>query len=92
MVSSLDTNLGYNKFVDTKPFTLRLPLELYRRIAGRRRRGMTAYVIEAVEEKLAREREDEVRAGFRTLAGSVDREEWDVLDKLQREAMTHVDD
>ncbi|MBI3743488.1 MAG: hypothetical protein HY261_04295 [Chloroflexi bacterium] len=38
----------------------------------RKHRSLTGYIVEAVEEKLARDREEELRLGFASLAGTAD--------------------
>lgn len=75
-----------------KNMTLRLPFELYQRVVGKRRKSFNAFVVEAIEEKIEKEREEELRKGLRSLAGSVDPEEFAFWMEAQRKAMQHVDD
>lgn len=73
-------------------FTLRLPESVYAEVTRRKRKSLTAYVVEAVVEKLARDREAEIRMGLQSLVGSVDPEEFALWETAQREAMKKIDD
>ncbi len=69
-----------------------MPIEVYRQVESRKRRSVTEFVLQAVEEKIARERQEELQRGFETLAGSFDEEESRNFASAQREAMKRVDD
>jgi hypothetical protein len=77
--------------MEGKAFTLRLPDNLYRDIAARKSKSLSAYIVQAVEEKLARDREDELRKGFASLAGDQDSDVTSWM-SAQQKAMTHIDD
>jgi hypothetical protein len=78
--------------MSTKSFTLRMPIELYGQVAARKQKSVTGFVLEAVQEKLAREREEEIRRGFESLGEDFDWDEYNLWAGLQRKAMKHVDD
>lgn len=73
-------------------FTLRLPSAIFEEVKRRKRKSVAAFVVEAVEEKLAREKEEELRLGFMNLAGGVDREEIQPLLDAQKRALARADD
>jgi hypothetical protein len=50
--------------VNCKAFALRRPISVYSEVDCRKRRSITELVLEALEEKLTREREEELRKGF----------------------------
>jgi len=77
--------------MSTKAFTLRLPSVLYREVAQRKEKSMTQFVLEAIEEKVERERQSELRAGFATLADGANEDETWPWQELQQEAMNRVD-
>jgi hypothetical protein len=78
--------------MDRKTLSLRLPFDVYRRLVERSRKSINSFVVQAVTEKLEREREEEIAAGLATLAGSVDEQEFALWMKAQRKAMEHIDD
>jgi hypothetical protein len=78
--------------MDAKNFTLRMPLDLYQRVAHRKKKSVSEFVIDAVREKLDREREEEVRIGFESLAQDYDQPEYDLWAGAQKRAMKHADD
>ena len=77
--------------MDPKSFTLRMPLDLYNQIAIRKQKSVTGFVIEAVQEKLDREREEEIQRGFQQLGADFDWEEYELWAGLQQKAMKHID-
>jgi len=85
-----DISIWYHIEVDNKSLTLRLPASLYKEMASRRSKSITAYIVEAVEEKIARERQEELAAGFATLVGS-DEDAGNSWQSAQQKAMKHVD-
>gem|GEM_PF-6613715 len=91
IVSLLYTVLWYILVVDAKSFTLRMPSEVYAQVRKRKKKSVTEFVIEAVEEKLAREREEEIRLGFESLAEDFDRGEFELWAGAQHRAMKHID-
>lgn len=70
-------------------FTLRLPLQVYEQVASRKSRSITSFIVEAVEEKLARDRQEELARGFASLVGDQD-EDVPTWLELQREAMQNA--
>ena len=72
-----------------RAFTLRLTPEMFARI---REHGgsTTGFIVEAIEEKLARERREAIRRGFESLADKPDAESGQWIE-AQREAMKRVD-
>lgn len=68
-------------------FTLRLPETVYQEVKKRKRKSVTAFVVEAIEEKLAREKDSDIRRGLQSLSGSVDEAEFALWMKAQEEAM-----
>lgn len=75
---------------DNKSLTLRLPLELYRELTLRKKKSVSQFVVDAVTEKLARERQEELARGFAELAGPIDDETSEWM-KAQEQAMQHVE-
>lgn len=69
-----------------------MPKEVYSEVKKRKRTSVTAYVVEAVEEKLARDKEEEIREGLLSLVGSVDRDEIEPFLEAQRRAFAKGDD
>lgn len=61
-------------------------------IAGHKSGSVNQFVLEAVEEKLARVREEEIRMMFDDIAEGFDMKEVEPFLAGQREAMKHVDD
>ena len=84
--------MRYNKNVDAKSFTLRMPLDVYAKVRERKRKSVSEFVIEAVQEKLDREQEEEVRLGFESLAADFDQAEFELWSSAQRQAMKRIDD
>jgi hypothetical protein len=76
----------------SKGFTLRLPTDLYKALKKRKKKSMTAYVVEAIQEKVARDSEEEMARDLECLAGSVDSDEFALWMKAQRKAMKHAGD
>lgn len=76
----------------TKNFTLRLSLQTYAEVDARKKRSIAEYVMEAIEEKIARDKERDLSLGFESLAGSVDEEELSGLMRAQRTVMNRIDD
>lgn len=68
-----------------------MPEDQYLEATKRKRKSLNQFILEAVEEKLVRERQAEYAAGFANLAGSVDDESRAWLE-TQREAMRRIDD
>lgn len=62
---------------------------MYRGVVARKRKSVTAFVLEAVEEKLSREKDEELRRGFESLAGPIDHETRAWIE-AQRAAMGRV--
>jgi len=77
--------------MDAKSFTLRMPVDLYQRVSARKKKSVSQFVMEAVQEKLDRETEEEVRLGFESLAKDYDPEEYELWATAQRRAMKHID-
>ena len=82
--------------MEYKAFTTRLPLQVCEAmtsyIAGHKSGSVNQFVLEAVEEKLARVREEEIRMMFDDIAEGFDMKEVEPFLAGQREAMKHVDD
>ena len=89
------TKLWYDPYVEYKAFTTRLPMQVCEAmtsyVADRKSGSVNQFVLEAVEEKLARVREDELRLMFEDIAEGFDMEEVEPFLAGQREAMKHVD-
>lgn len=75
-----------------KTFTMRMPEDVYAQVKARKKGTVTSFVMDAVREKLARERRAELARGFQNLTGSVDMDEVLPWMGAQREAMKHIDD
>ena len=71
--------------------TLRLPEKTYKEVKAKKGRSVTGYIVEAVEEKIQREREEEIAAGFACLAGEKIDKETKFWLKAQKRAMKHGD-
>lgn len=67
-------------------------MKVYGEVSKRKRKSVTEFVLEAVEEKLAREREAELFKGFQSLVPEADLEVTERLMELQKKAMARVDD
>ncbi|MEI8282659.1 MAG: hypothetical protein WCG75_09670 [Armatimonadota bacterium] len=82
--------------METKAFTTRLPLQVCEAmatyVAEKKASSVNQFVTEAVEEKLARDRQDELRKGFALLGEDFDSSEVEPWIDLQREAAKHIDD
>jgi hypothetical protein len=71
-----------------KTFTVRLPAGIYERALARRRTSLSKFVLEAVEEKLLREEQEEVERSLLCLADEEPDRYWQ---DAQRRAMSHGD-
>src|SRR4051794_3880870 len=76
--------------MDDKAFTLWLPGNLYHQIECRKAKSLTAYILQPVEEKLARDREEQLRIGFASLADAALDEDAELWMQAQRTAMKNV--
>lgn len=76
--------------MSVKAITLRLPEQTYAEALSRKRASLTEFILEAVEEKLAKERENEIRMGLANLAGDLDEDLEPWMD-TQRRTMKHLD-
>ena len=74
----------------TKNLTLRIPEAVYRQVAEQKHGTATGYIVQAIEEKLARDRDSELKKGFACLAGEPDDESSGWIE-AQKEAMKRVD-
>ena len=84
--------LWYHLCMSTRAFTMRLPTELYEEIRKRQERGITAYVVEAVKERIRQERNDELARSLAVLAEDDSHIDYALFEAGQREAMKHVGD
>ena len=64
---------------------------MYEQVKANKKGSLTSFIVEAVEEKLAREKEADLARGFASLASDLDEDLSPWID-LQMEAMRHVDD
>lgn len=64
-------------------------MDLYNRLMESGHRRLNKFIIEAVEERLERERKVEIAKGLMTLVD--DQEQPEPLVRAQRKAMRHVD-
>ena len=74
-----------------KVFTLRLPEDVYEQLVARPKKSVSGYVVDAVREKLARDRREELRKSYQNLV-PVDMDEVEPWMRAQEEAMRHIDD
>ena len=82
--------LWYNpRMAAKKQITVRMPVELVSDMESRG--GTTVYIIEAVREKLARDKQAEIAAGLRCLADNPDEEDFSALIAAQAKVMARVD-
>ncbi|MCH8979686.1 MAG: hypothetical protein IH945_10665 [Armatimonadetes bacterium] len=71
-----------------KSFTMRMPEETYAEVKRRAQKSVTQFVREAVAEKLARARDEEIDKGLLTL---IDDEDMSALQASQRKAIENAD-
>ena len=76
--------------MSTKSLTLRLTQETYREVEARKKGSITGYIVEAIREKLERDKQEELEKGFESLAGPRDKQ-TDLWLREQRKAMKNVD-
>jgi hypothetical protein len=69
-----------------------MPNEMYEQVAARKKQSMTQFVIDAVQEKLERDRREEMRKGFESLADDFDADEFALWNAAQRATAKHIDD
>jgi hypothetical protein len=75
----------------TKQITVRMPIDLLERL-GHMPKGKSApYIIEAVRERLDRERESEIEAGLQCLAFDDEANDLTPFAEAQSEVMSRVD-
>jgi len=58
----------------TKQLSVRMPVDLVDRLEGRA--SVAEFIVQAVREKLEREKEDEIALGLRSLVDETGAEEW----------------
>ena len=73
-----------------KSLTLRLPEGVYKRLKAKKDKTITGFIVEAIQEKLERDHEQDLAEGFANLAGEVDEETRGWMG-AQKKAMKHVD-
>jgi len=76
--------------MEYKSITLRIPSDLYKQVVVRESSSVTSYIVTAVNEKVARDREAELAAGFALLAGPIG-PETEAWIESQRIAMSQID-
>lgn len=82
--------------MEYKSFTTRLPLEVYEAVRAYKANvedvSVNQFLVEAVEEKLARSKDEELRRMVQDLADGFDMAEVEPWLEAQKEAMKHVGD
>jgi len=72
-----------------RTLSVRIPEDAYIELSQRKSKSLNEFIVQAVQEKLIREREAQYAAGFASLVGSdAEVESWQ---RAQREAMKHID-
>jgi len=82
--------------VEYKSFTTRLPLEVYEAVRAYKANiedvSVNQFLVDAVEEKLARSKDEELKRMFADIAEGFDMAEVEPWLEAQKEAMKHIDD
>ena len=69
-----------------------MPSVTYDAVVERKARSITEFIVEAIDEKLAKDREDDLAKGFALLGDSELDEDYPIWAELQSHAMKHIDD
>jgi len=74
----------------TKQITVRMPIEILEQLGGMVKGKGAAYIIEAVRERLERDRQAQIAAGLACLAYDDDANDLSAFEEVQAEVMARV--